>query len=295
MSTDRVVIAAFPRKKRPAWAQWLTAIAASAVLLFLVVSFARGSINWATVGEYLFSPGVLRGLVNTVWMTFLAMAISTVVGTLMAIMKITPNRVLQAIATFYIWLFRGIPQLLQLFLWYNLALVFPTLGIPGLVEVRTIDVMTPLLATALGLGLCQAAYTAEVVRAGIISVDQGQIEAAESMGMSYSQVLRRVVLPQAMRVIIPPIGNYFISMVKLTSLASAIQFSELLYNVQTIYFVNGQVIELLFVATFWYLLVITALSLVQARIERYFSKGVSRTPAKTKRRARVADQTGVQS
>ena len=293
MPTDnRIDIAAFDRKKRPATIQWATAVVVIGFLVFLVVGFIQGNINWGTVGRYLFSPDMLKGLGNTVWMTFLAMGIAIVVGTAMAIMRITPNKVLQATAKFYIWLFRGIPQLLQLFIWYNLALIFPRLGIPGVFTVETIDVMTPLLATALGLGLCQAAYVAEVVRAGIISVDQGQIEAAESMGMKYSQVLGRVVLPQAMRVIIPPVGNYFISMVKLTSLASAIQFSEMLYQAQTVYFVNGQVMELLFVAAFWYLIVITLLTSFQSRIERYFAKGTTRTPTKTKKKARATAQVG---
>lgn len=288
---DRGQVAGFERKKRPAIVQWITAIVVISFVIFLIVGFAQGNINWGTVGRYLFHPDMLAGLANTVWMTFLAMAIAIVVGTAMAIMRITSNKVLQATSKFYIWLFRGIPQLLQLYIWYNLALIFPKLGIPGF-TVDTIDIMTPLLATALGLGLCQAAYVAEVVRAGIISVDQGQVEAAESMGMNYSQVLSRVVLPQAMRVIIPPIGNYFISMVKLTSLASAIQFSEMLYNAQTIYFVNGQVMELLFVAAFWYLIVITILTSFQSRIEAYFSKGVTRTV--TKKKHRTAKQSGAQ-
>lgn len=276
----RTEVATYRRKARPAYVQWATAVAALAFLAFLITGFVQGDIRWNTVGEYLFSPGILLGLVNTVWMTFLAMGIAIVVGTAMAILRITPNGVLQTISKFYIWLFRGIPQLLQLYLWYNLALIFPELGIPGLFSVDTIDIMSPMLATALGLGLCQAAYVAEVVRAGIISVDQGQVEAAESMGMQYGQVLSRVVLPQAMRVIIPPVGNYFISMVKLTSLASAIQFSELLYNAQTIYYVNGQVMELLIVAAFWYLLVITLLTSFQSRIEAFFSKGMVRAPNK---------------
>lgn len=286
VSEHRSEVAGYERRKRPVIGQWITAVVAVAFLVFVIVGFVQGNINWATVGQYLFSADVFSGLANTVWMTFLAMAIAIVVGTAMAIMKITPNPVLQRVSTFYIWFFRGIPQLLQLYLWYNLALIFPKIGIPGVYTVDTIDFMSPLLATALGLGLCQAAYVAEVVRAGIISVDQGQIEAAESIGMQYSKVLGRVVLPQAMRVIIPPVGNYFISMVKLTSLASAIQFSEMLYNVQTIYYVNGQVMELLFVAAFWYLIVITILTWVQGHIERYFSKGSVRTPNKKKPKTR---------
>ncbi|MGE6604933.1 amino acid ABC transporter permease [Halomonas sp. NPDC076908] len=269
-------LANLTKEKRIPWAQWATALIAVSSLAFLIISFAQGNINWGTVGRYLFDKGILLGLINTIWMTFAAMFLTIVLGTILAIMKIAPNGVLKSISGFYIWLFRGIPQLLQLFLWYNLALVFPYIGIPGVLGVETSSLMTPVLATVLGLGLCQAAYTAEVVRAGVLSVDDGQVEAASSIGMRYGQQLYRVILPQAMRVIIPPVGNYFITMVKLTSLASAIQFSEILYNAQTIYYVNGQVMELLFVATFWYLIVITVLTLIQARIETYFSKGYTR-------------------
>lgn len=265
--------AVLQKSHKPPWGQWITAVIAVLSVVFLVGSFAQGDVNWNTTAEYLFSKDILAGLLNTVLMTFAAMALTVGLGTLLAIMKIADNKVLQWISTFYVWLFRGIPQLLQLFIWYNLGLVFPSFGIPGLFSVETHEFMSPLVATVLGLGLCQAAYTAEVVRAGILSVDKGQIEAAASIGMPYPQQLSRIILPQAMRVIIPPIGNYFITMVKLTSLASAIQFSELLYNAQTIYFVNGQVMELLFVAAFWYVIVITILTFVQSRIEKYFSRG----------------------
>ncbi|WP_343960012.1 amino acid ABC transporter permease [Yaniella flava] len=272
-SQNRVETAELPKSYKPPWGQWLTAVIAIFSVVFLVVSFAEGDVNWSTTGEYIFSSEILVGLVNTVWMTIAAMALTISLGTILAIMKIADNKVLQGISTFYIWIFRGIPQLLQLYIWYNLALVFSNIGIPGLLSVETQSFMTPAVATILGLGLCQAAYTAEVVRAGILSVDKGQIEAAATIGMAYPQQLARIILPQAMRVIIPPVGNYFLTMVKLTSLASAIQFSELLYNAQTIYFVNGQVMELLFAAAFWYLIVITILTAVQSRIEKYFSRG----------------------
>lgn len=284
-------VASLVKKKRSAYGQWVIAALAVLILAFLVIGFIRGNINWGTVGKYLFSKGILDGLINTVWMTFAAMAVGIVLGTLLAVMRILPNAVLQSISKFYIWLFRGIPQLLQLYLWYNLGLIFPNIGIPGVLSFDTVDVMTPLLATALGLGLCQAAYTSEVVRAGILSVDQGQIEAAESIGMGSGKVLWRIILPQAMRIIIPPIGNEFISMVKLTSLASVIQFTEILYNAQTVYFVNGQVMELLIVATVWYLVVVTVLTMLQSRIEDHFSKGIAR-PAQRRTPKKAKDKVG---
>lgn len=213
-------------------------------------------------------------------MTFLAMFVGITIGVISAVMRLSPNPVLRCVSLGYVWLFRGIPQLLQLYIWYNLALVFPTVGIPGLLEADTVDVMSPLIATVLGLGLCQGAYTSEVVRAGILSVDQGQIEAAQGIGMTRLLIMRRITMPQAMRIIIPPVGNEFISMVKLTSLASAIQYGEMLHSAQDVYFVTGEVMELLFVATFWYIVVVSMLSIAQHFIEKRFSRGYGPTTGK---------------
>jgi polar amino acid transport system permease protein len=188
-------------------------------------------------------------------------------------MAMSPNPVLKGVAAFYIWFFRGTPLLLQLLIWFNLALVFPRLGIPGVLDARTVDVMTPFMAALLGLGVGQGAYTAEVVRSGILSVDAGQTEAAKAIGMTRLTTLRRIVLPQAMPVIIPPVGNEVISMVKLTSVASVIGYAEILRNAQTIYYANARVIELLIVAAIWYLIVVTALQIGQYFLERHFSKG----------------------
>jgi polar amino acid transport system permease protein len=209
-------------------------------------------------------------------MTLLAMALGVLLGVITAIMRLSPNPVLQAVAQGYVWLFRGTPVILQLLLWFNLALVFPSMGIPGLFEFRTVDVMTPFLAALLGLGINQGAYTSEVVRAGLLSVDTGQYEAAKSIGMPRLQALRRVILPQAMRVIVPPIGNELVGMVKLTSLASVIQYAEMLHNAENIYYANARVIELLMVAGVWYLVVVTVLSFAQSRVERHYARGAGR-------------------
>ena len=181
-------------------------------------------------------------------MAVLAMALGIVLGVVVAVMRLSPNPVLQTVAAGYTWLFRGTPLILQLLLWFNLALVFPTIGIPGLWSARTVDVMTPFVAALLGLGINQGAYTSEVVRAGMLSVDIGQYEAAQAIGMTRLRALRRIILPQAMRVVIPPLGNEFIGMVKLTSLASVIQYPEVLHNAENIYYANIRVIELLIVA-----------------------------------------------
>ncbi|MDX0925004.1 ABC transporter permease subunit [Sinorhizobium medicae] len=251
-------------------------VAAGIVLLLLaglVRAFSVGQIEWSYVRDFLFAPAILAGLYNTLLMTIAAMGVGIVLGVVIAIMRISGNPVLSSIAIGYVWVFRGAPALLQLMLWFNLALIFPTLGIPGLFEFRTVDVMTPFVAAVLGLGLSQGAYTSEVVRSGLLSVDSGQYEAARTIGMTQMMMLRRIVLPQAMRVMVPPVGNEVIGMVKLTSLASVIQYSEILHNAQIIYFANTRVLELLLVASFWYLLVVSVLSVGQHYIERYFGRG----------------------
>lgn len=254
----------------------LLAVVCVLVLLFIANAFRTGDIGWPTVAEYLFSKPVMLGVVGTIIMTFCAMALGIALGVTAAMMRMSDNKVLQSIAGGYVWLFRGTPTLLQLLLWFNLALIFPTISFFGLYSVNTVDVMTPFMAALLGLGIQQGAYTAEVVRAGLLSIDKGQSEAALSVGMTRLRAMVSIVLPQAMRVIVPPIGNETIGMVKLTSLASVIQYAEVLRSVEDVYYANSRVIELLIVATIWYMVVVTALSIVQIYIERYFSRGWGR-------------------
>ncbi len=262
------------------YGRWVAAVIIMAVFAWIVKAFAEGQIAWNVVAQFFTAPAILNGLVNTVIMTACAMALGITLGVIFAVMYMSPNPVLRGSALFYIWFFRGTPLLLQLLLWFNLALVFPKLGIPGVFEMRTVDVMTPFVATLLGLGMNQGAYTAEVIRSGILSVDTGQTEAAKSIGLTRLTALRRIVLPQAMRVIIPPVGNEFISMVKLTSIASVIQYSEILRNAQTIYYANARVIELLIVAAAWYLMVVTLLQIGQYFLERRFARGRGERRAK---------------
>lgn len=253
-------------------------IGAAAVCLALaaiVRAFAVGQIEWDYVAEFLTVEAIMKGLVNTIVMAILAMLLGITLGVVFAVMRLSANPVLSMTAVGYIWFFRAVPALLQLLLWFNLALVFPTIGIPGLFSFKTVDVMTPFVAALLGLGIQQGAFTAEVVRAGLLSVDNGQYEAAQTLGMTRLKLLRRIIMPQAMRVIVPPIGNEFIGMVKLTSLASVIQFAEILHSAQNIYYANSRVIELLIVAAIWYLVVVTVLSLIQGRIEAYYARGVA--------------------
>jgi polar amino acid transport system permease protein len=255
------------------WRRWLAAGALLGLLALLVRAFASGQIEWSYVGRFLTVPSITRGVVNTIIMSLCAMALGIALGVVAAIMRMSPNPVLRAAAGFYVWLFRGMPVILQLLLWFNLALIFPTLGWPGLGSVHTIDVMTPFVAALLGLGINQGAYTSEVVRAGILSVDPGQHEAAKAIGMSRMRALRRIILPQAMRVVIPPLGNEFIGMIKLTSLASVIQYTEVLHSAENIYYANSRVIELLIVAGIWYLVLVTLLTPLQMLLERRFARG----------------------
>ena len=285
---DLAGIAGLKLVPRRYYGRWVAAAMIILVLAWIIKAFAEGQIDWKVVGQFFTAPAILAGLVNTIIMTVCAMALGIALGVIFAIMYMSPNPVLRGVALFYIWFFRGTPLLLQLLLWFNLALVFPTIGIPGVIEWRTIDVIGPFMATLLGLGMNQGAYTAEVVRGGILSVDVGQTEAAKSIGMTRLTTLRRIVLPQAMRVIIPPVGNEVISMVKLTSIASVIQFSEILRNAQTIYYANARVIELLIVAAGWYLIVVTLLQIGQFFLERHFSKGRGGRRAK----AQIAEEAG---
>jgi polar amino acid transport system permease protein len=262
------------RHVRPRHYGRMTAVAITFLLLALLVdAFARGKIDWSTTHEYLFWPTILLGLFNTIWLSVACMAIGIIIGVLCAVARGSPNPVLRSAALFYAWFFRGTPVILQLLIWFNLALVFPTIGVPGLFNVRTVDVITPAVAALLGLGLNEGAYVSEIVRAGLLSVDRGQYEASKSIGMSYWLSLRRIILPQAMRVVVPPLGNEFIALLKITSLASIIGFSDILRNAQDIYYTNAKVIELLMVAAFWYLVVVSALSVFQAMLENRFGRG----------------------
>jgi polar amino acid transport system permease protein len=262
------------------WGRYAATALIVIALLFVANAFARGKIEWSYVAKFLTAQSILTGLVNTVVMSILAMALGIVLGVVTAVMRLSTNPVLSWVARGYTWLFRGTPVILQLLLWFNLALVFPTIGVHGVWEMRTVDLMTPFLAALLGLGINQGAYTSEVVRAGLLSVDVGQYEAAKAVGMPRLLALRRIILPQAMRVIIPPIGNEFVGMIKLTSLASVIQYAEMLHNAQNIYYANARVIELLIVAGIWYVVVVTVLSLLQSRVEAFYARGAGRMAAR---------------
>lgn len=261
------------------WGQWVAGAVILLLAAMLVESIvANPNFRWAEVFAYFVDGRILRGLGTTLFLTVVAMVIGIVIGILMAVGRQSRNIVVSGAASAYVGFFRGTPLLVQLIFWFNLAALYPTLGfgIPFLepfVEADTNRLITPMLAAILGLGLNEGAYMSEIVRAGLLSVDPGQTDAAEALGMKRSQIFRRIVLPQAMRVIIPPTGNETISMLKTTSLVSVISIGDLLFAVQVIYSRNFDVIPLLITISIWYLLVTTVLSIGQHFLERRFTRG----------------------
>ncbi|MFD9701812.1 amino acid ABC transporter permease [Lentzea sp. NPDC059081] len=266
-------------RHRPRPWRWLL----GAVLLVLAAQLAwfvthNDRFEWPVVAEYLFEPNVLAGLGTSVLLTVVAMLGGSVLGVLLALGQLADFGPVRWVCTLYIGVFRGIPPLVQLLFWFNLAYLLPRLSIgvpfgPTFESWSTNDLITPLTAALIGLTLHESAYMAEIVRAGILSVDPGQRDAAMAMGFTGGQTFLRVVLPQAMRVIIPPSGSQFISLLKGTSLVSVIAMTDLLHAVQVVYNQTYQIVPLLIVACFWYLVVVTALSFLQQRLERRFGRG----------------------
>ncbi|KNB51921.1 amino acid ABC transporter permease [Streptomyces caatingaensis] len=253
--------------------RWVAAAVALAVLALLINAFAQGKLNWGAVPDYFFNADILKGVRNTITITILSMVLGVVLGIVLAVMRLSKNPVTSAVAWFYIWFFRGTPVYVQLLLWFNLGLVFEFINLGPIYKDYWSSFMTPFLAALLGLGLNEAAYMAEICRAGIQSVDEGQTEAAHALGMSHAKTLRRVVLPQAMRVIVPPTGNEFINMLKTTSLVIAVQYYDLLQSATNIGQTSGATVEMLILAAAWYLVLTSVLSVGQFYLERRFARG----------------------
>jgi polar amino acid transport system permease protein len=273
---------------------------AGAVLAVLAAMFANfvlttPQLRLDLVVGYLFERSILRGLLVTIEVTAVAMLVGVVLGTLLAIMRLSENPMLRLVAGTYVALFRGTPILVQLLFWFFLGTVLPniSLGVPFGPEIFSVSsntLITQFVAAILGLGLNEAAYMAEIVRAGIGSVDRGQTEAAQALSMSPALTYRRIVLPQAARVIVPPTANELISMLKLTSLCLVIGLPELLTTAQLIYGRNFQQIPLLIVASIWYLVLTSILTFGQARLERRMNRGV--LPAQSSRKRALATPRG---
>ncbi|TXS06182.1 amino acid ABC transporter permease [Streptomyces sp. col6] len=259
------------------YGRYVSALVAIAALASLIYAFSQGKINWGAIPDYFFDHRIIDGVGQTLLLTALSMLIGVVGGILLAVMRLSRNPVTSSIAWFYIWFFRGTPVLVQLFVWFNLGLVFEYINLGPIYKDYWSSFMTPLLTALLGLGLNEAAYMAEICRAGLLSVDEGQTEASHALGMSHAKTLRRVVIPQAMRVIVPPTGNEVINMLKTTSLVAAVQFYELFKNAQDIGSQSGSPVEMYFLAAAWYLIMTSVLSIGQYYLERYYARGSSRS------------------
>lgn len=263
-------------------------LAAWVIVLALAASFAwsvahNENFGWPVVARYFFDPVVISGLGVSLGLTVIAMALGIVLGLLLAIARLSKDGLAKSLASLFIWFFRGTPLLVQLIFWYNLSTLFPELSIgipvfgPTFASWDTNSVITPMTAAICGLALNEAAYMAEIIRGGLLSVDKGQFETAEAFGMTRARALRRIIIPQAMRSIVPPTGNQLISMIKATSLVSVIAMADLLYSVQSIYNRTFEVVPMLLVAVIWYLFITSLLNVGQGYIERYYARGERRS------------------
>lgn len=281
--------------------RWVSAVVVLVLAAMAVHALVTNEIfAWPTVWQYLFAMPVLRGVGWTLILTVSSMIIAIVLAVVLAVMRDTPNPVMRWVAWFYIWLFRGTPIYVQLVLWGLLAVIFPRLSLgipfgPDFWSFTTRDVITAAYAAILGLGLNEAAYLSEIVRAGLESVDRGQHEAARALGMKDGPILRRIVLPQAMRVIVPPTGNETISMLKTSSLVIAVPFTlELNYATNAIGNRTFQPVPLAMVACIWYLAITSILMVGQHYLERYYGRGFEpHGPVPTKPGRRTSRQAAI--
>ena len=281
-------IKAVPVRRPGRWIAAFVVLVFSASFIRFVI--ADSAMKWHVIGQYLFDARVLDAVVRVIYLTVLSMLIGVILGVILAVMRLSPNPILKSASWIYIYVFRGTPLLVQIVFWYNISALFPAphhlidIGVPfgpALIHPNANALITVFLAALLGLSFNEGAYMAEIVRAGIISVPEGQSEAAASLGMSRLQVMRRIVLPQAMRVILPPTGNEFISMLKNTSLASVISYTELYFVTQDIAAVNFDVPQLLIVGSIWYLALTSVAYVGQYFLERKVGQGFSRAQQAT--------------
>jgi polar amino acid transport system permease protein len=264
----------------PHVARWLGIVLVGIGLIWIGYQLVTNrGFQWSIVGRYMLDPTVLRGVAMTLHLTILVMTIGLVIGVFIALMRMSRDPVLNFCAHAFVWFFRGTPVLVQLVFWYNLAALFPMLGIgipfggPKFFEISANTAISSFTAALLGLGLNEGAYMGEIIRAGLLSVDSGQSEASKALGHRPWETFWVVVLPQAMKAIVPPTGNQFIGMLKYTSLASVVALPELMHSVEIIYARTYETMPLLIVAAIWYLILVSILSVIQVFIERYYSKG----------------------
>jgi polar amino acid transport system permease protein len=258
------------------WGQIALAAISIAILAVVAVTIAQSQhIQWSEIPTFLLDANILSGIRVTLELTAAAMLMGVVLGTLLAIMAVSDNIVLKTIAYGFVWCFRGVPLLVQVFFWFNIALFLPEIRL-GTFAVSTNAIVTTEVASLLALGLHEASHMAEIIRSGLLSVDSGQTEASFALGLTRAKALRRIILPQAIRVILPPTGNEAIGLLKASAAVSVIGMEDLLTQAQHIYSRNFLVIELLFVAAIWYLAMTTVATAGQFFLERHFGQGFAR-------------------
>ncbi|WIM68731.1 amino acid ABC transporter permease [Corynebacterium breve] len=275
MSTRPEAIQARPLRHPGRWV--LATIILALAVWFIIGAANNPAYGWSTYFSYLFDSRIAIAALHTIAITILAMIIGVVGGVLLAVMRMSDNPVFKAVAWVFLWIFRGTPVYVQLMFWGLLGALYQTINL-GFTEI-SLDAVTSsaFLLAVIGLGLNEAAYMAEIVRSGVSSVPEGQIEASKALGMSWSQTMRRTVLPQAMRIIIPPTGNEFISLLKTSSLVVAVPYSLELYGrSMDIAAALFEPVPMLLVAATWYLAITSILMVGQHYLEKHFEKGATR-------------------
>lgn len=261
---------------------WLGILVCLLFVAGLIRTFIENpNYQWDIVWHYFKDVQILKGIGLTLQLTFITLAISFVLGTVLAVGRTSKSTFLNVVTWSYVWFFRGTPLLVQIVFWYNIAALYPVIEVgipfgPTLVEADGNALINSFTAALIAFGLNQSAYMCEIIRSGLLAVDEGQREAATALGLTKFQVLRKVVAPQAMRVILPAVGNQLIDLLKSTALVSVIALPELLYSAQLIYSQNFQTIPVLLAATLWYLVITTVLSILQYYVERFYARGASR-------------------
>ncbi|MFI8946630.1 amino acid ABC transporter permease [Streptomyces sp. NPDC053750] len=269
------------------YARWAAAVAVTVLVAQFVHGLATNPVwEWGVFRDYILSETIVQAVWVTLQLTAYATVLGFLLGTVLAFMRLSRSPVLGTVAWTYIWIFRSIPMIVQLVFWFNLSALYEELGVgipfgPVFWSVDSNSLIGTIGAAVIGLTLHQAAYAAEIVRGGVLSVDHGQPEAAAALGIPRLRQIRRIVLPQAMRAILPTAGNEIIGLLKGTSVVYVMAIGELFYQVQVIYGRNGRVIPLLLVATAWYVVRTSLLSVAQYYVERHFARGANRTPPPT--------------
>jgi polar amino acid transport system permease protein len=277
--TDDAAVAV--KRRHPLYYLLVVVVAVlAAMLIKLVITNPR--FQWRVVAHYIVSSAVLQGLRLTVILAIVIFAVATVLGIFIALARLSQFRLIRDLAIGYLWFFRAVPLLVQILFWFNLGYFIPTLSVgipfgPSIAHWQTNSLISALTAAIIAIALHDAATIAEIVRGGILSVGQGQIDAAKALGLRPAQIARKITLPQAARIVTPPLGNQLIATVKATSLVSVVSLADVLFVVESIYAINLEIVPLLLVASIWYIVVVAFLTVLQALLERKLSNAYKAT------------------